>query len=319
MRIGILDVGGNFFGPAWGLKRLGHEIRYCPLGLADYLEELGRALFAYRDEPDFDVDLFVYAASFVDETWTAAAEIQPNAPVDPQQPMLPSIHPEQAKIRRRWLEERIARHPAVALVDLSDNDYFQDPWFEANGHWRFRRELATWRESEGVRAFPYLYQPALIWNEIVHGLESVHLPQGMRGVLDELVFAGCVDHWRYRGSRARALSAIGDQHPALKLRLEQRLPLGRVWELLQQARGGLYLHGGGQICFRLHELAALGVPALAPESFTVALPQGAESVLSNDPASLPAATDMLRFYVQSYHPVHAAEALLSHIGALTCA
>ncbi|PIE22396.1 MAG: hypothetical protein CSA62_12880 [Planctomycetota bacterium] len=43
------------------------------------------ALFEVCEETDFD--LFVYAASFVDEAWAAEAGIQPHVPVDPSQPM----------------------------------------------------------------------------------------------------------------------------------------------------------------------------------------------------------------------------------------
>jgi hypothetical protein len=316
MRIGILDVGGNFFGCSWGLTRLGHQVHYCPVGVAPYLEELGKQLFEWRETPDTEVDLFVYAASFVDETWTLDAGIRPDAPVDPRQPLLPSIHPDQALIRRRWLEENLQLRCPLVLVDLSDNDYYQDPWFEQQDVLRLRRELATWRDSDGVLPFPWLYQPSLLWCEIVHGFESLLIHPDQKQQRQELLFAGTVDHWRYRGSRQRALRQLRSRYPEWSLRVESQTPLLSVWEQLQQAYAGIYLHGHGQICFRLHELCALAVPALAPELFDVQVPEPWKRILASEIEDLATPNEMFRFYLEEYHPVRAAAALLRAAGAV---
>ena len=317
MRIGILDVGGNFFGPSFGFTRLGHEVRYCPVGLADYLTPLAAQHFELCTEPDLDVDLFVYAASFADEAWALQAEIRPDAPVDVDRPLLPSIHPHQALVRQRWIVPRLEGHPALALVDMSDVDFVTDPWFAANGSWRFRRELTAFRQDESVQPFPWLFQPALLWLELTQGLESVTLPLGARELREDLVFAGCVDHWRYRGQRERCLHELRVAHPDRQLRVETRLPLQETWRLLQSARAGLYLHGLGQLCFRLHELAALGVPAFAPEPLTIAVPEAWHRVLASDWNALRSSEEMLRFYVQEYHPLHAARFLLDRCAVPT--
>ena len=77
------------------------------------------------------------------------------------------------------------------------------------------------------------------------------------------------------------------------------------------------LPGAGELCFRMHECLALGVPVLQPEPFTIAVPPGLEQVVSDEPELLerldPEAVRAV--YLDCCSPRAAAQMLLAAVQA----
>ena len=315
MEIGVLDFGGNFVGPSLGLMSLGHRVRWfgargveAPLALT--------SRDCVEPTPPLDAELVILAASFADESWAAEVGIQLDQPWDPKDPLRASINPKQRGVRDAWIDEHVDCKRLV-LVDVSDCGERLDPWFAQRGAVRFQRERPLWDWPVDVEPFPFLYHPQMLELEFCGRLVDVILAPDQREGRDEVLFCGTVDHWRYFGARRRELSLLERQGLANRETQLRIVPCGlpplELWRELQHARAGLYLHGRGQLCFRLHELAALGVPMLAPTPWGIQVPRAWHDIVRRDLDSLPEPLEILSFYHDHYHPCRAAEWLLRGI------
>ena len=334
MNIGILDYGGNFCGPALGLALLGHRVHYRGVGgfepgdptllpfAPSPAAQGGHPSPEAELEPILGAELVILAGSFADEAWCRELGIQGDAPLRPEDPLFASINPRQAEFRNRWLEKRLGRIRRLVLVDMSDEGGL-DPWFLAHGDMRFKRELPLWEEADGVEPFPYLYHPQLLRTEFSAGLDAIRVSPDVLGRGGGVFFGGTLGHWRYGGRRRRVLERARRKYPQIRIEaVESGLSVAQTWERLQWARAGLYLPGKGELCFRLHELAALGVPCWAPFEPSIRLPEAWLEVLRQDPSALAGPTQMLRFYLRHYHPREAGRYLEASLGlapvALSC-
>jgi hypothetical protein len=258
--------------------------------------------------------LVIIAASFADETWCRELGIQGEAPVRPEDPLFASINPKQAEFRNRLLEKKLHKIRRLVLVDMSDEGSL-DPWFCAHGDNHFKRELPLWEEQAGVEAFPYLYHPQLLRAEFAGQLDPIRVSPHVFGRLEGAFFGGTLGHWRYGGRRLRILERLRRKYPSIPIQIAQSgLSVLETWKTMQRSQAGLYLPGKGELCFRLHELAALGVPCWAPFEPSIQLPKAWQEVLQPDPGVLALPTQMLSFYLRHYHPTKAADALCESLG-----
>ena len=317
MDIGVLDFGGNFVGPTLGLMSLGHQVRWfgargveAPMALT--------SRDAVAATPPLDAELLILAASFADESWAAEVGVQLDQPWDPKDPLRASINPQQRPVRDAWIDEYVDQKKLV-LVDVSDCGERLDPWFARRGIVRFQRERPIWDWPVEVEPFPFLYHPQMLELEFGGRLVDIVLSPEVRKDRDEVLFCGTVDHWRYFGSRRRELTILESQtlaNAGVRVRVVPAgLPPLELWRELQHARAGLYLHGRGQLCFRLHELAILGVPIVSPLPWGIEVPDAWHEILRSDLGDLPAPLEVLSFYHDHYHPSRAAEWLLRGIEA----
>lgn len=316
MDISILDFGGNFAGPALGFLAQGHKVSYFRRGPRQPQESLLARLGWEVDEPVFEADLVVYAASFADEQWAYEVGIQREAPLAPEDPFFHSINPLQRRVRDRYLEPKLEKAQCLVMVDMSDAGEIIDPFYVNVGHCHFKREIPFYGYDTDVEVhpFPFLYHPGLLSMEWGVGLKNFELPLEARRKRKEILFTGTVDHWRYFGRRRLLLEQFSRAHPDVPVRVvEGTLSMLDVWKALQLSWAGLYLPGRGQLCFRLHELAALGVPAVAAEPFTARLPEEWHRVLPTDPNALAEPIEMLEFYHKHYHPIRAAQWVLDRV------
>lgn len=320
MNIGILDFGGNFVGPALGFLAQGHRVSYfCSRAGGRNREDslLGRLGWEV-ETPDFNADLVIVAGSFADEAWAYELGIQREAPIAPQDPLFFSINPLQRHVRDRWLEGRLREiQQRLVMVDMSDCGEVLDPFFAEHGSWRFKRELPLYGfgRSTQLHAFPFLYHPALLSVEWTVGLEQVELPLQSRQTRDEIFFAGTLDHWRYFGRRKALVDRFRRRNPQQTLRLQEGgMTCGEIWNELQLAKASLYLPGRGDLCFRLHECAALGVPLVAADELSIQMPDAWQRILPRSCQALRKPLDMLAFYHKHYHPIRAAQWLLDRVG-----
>ena len=71
MDCAVLDIGGNFLGPALGLRQLGHRVRYWTDSQHESIQQAAHMAGILEPEPVFQADVFFYAASFSDEQWAS--------------------------------------------------------------------------------------------------------------------------------------------------------------------------------------------------------------------------------------------------------
>ncbi len=313
MRIGVIDVGGNFVGPAIGLQTLGHDVVYYHRG---GLRPRLAAAVGHVSEGDapFDADLVVVAASFTDEGICARDRTHVDDPLDPTDPLLTTGNPDHAALRDEWLADRLAATNASVVVDMSDRAGPTPPGFLALGDRHCKRELELDPTEPGtgaVASFPFLYHSIILELEFARELRSHIADPSRRAGLPALRFAGNVDHPRYAGQRRASLEALADRYPDLDVQtVGPGLPVLQTWRHLQEGIGGIYLAGSGALCFRLHEYAALGIPALAPDGVSPHLPEAWRHVLPRTVEEMRSPVEMVRFYRDHYHTAHAARWLL---------
>ncbi len=305
MDISVLDIGGNFAGPAIGLRALGHRVLY-------YRSEpswLSRFRLAVA-QPVFDADLVVVAGSFADEQRILTQGAEAPGKLFPDEPLAESPHPAQRAVRDLWLMPRLAATKELVFVDVSDSSDVDAELLRFGGTY-LKRECALGDPlSKEVSPFPFLYHPILLELEWCDRLGGVLVPFEQRQQRNEILFAGMLSHERYANRREELFVRFATENPSVVTRSLHSSSLGQVWEQLQCARASLYLAGAGQLCFRLHELAALGVPAIMPEPWTIDVPDAWHDILPPTLAQLRSPSDMLRFYRDHYHPKRAAEWLL---------
>ncbi|MCB9880596.1 MAG: hypothetical protein H6832_13810 [Planctomycetes bacterium] len=316
MDIGILDFGGNFAGAALGLLAQGFEVSYFRTGPRKPQESLLARLGWEVSEPYLRADLVIVAGSFADEAWAYELGIQREAPLAPEDPFFFSINPLQRRVRDRWLEPRLREcEHRLAVVDMSDCGEMLDPFLAQHGNWKFKRELPAYGFDVPVEPFPFLYHPTLLTMEWSVGLDRLELPHEARQSRDEIFFAGTLQHWRYFGRRRALIHRFQKRFPRESLRvIENGMTCVEVWNELQLARAGLYLPGRGELCFRLHECAAFGVPLVAAEELSISVPDAWTRMLPTDPSKLRSSAEVLAFYHKHYHPIRAAQWLLERIG-----
>jgi len=117
------------------------------------------------------------------------------------------------------------------------------------------------------------------------------------------------------GRRSSLLELWKDRNPDIRLRVvDGGLTLIQTWRELQACGLALSLPGRGELCFRHHELAALGVPALAIEAFRIRVPEAWRRAFATEQAALLDREGMLAFYRDHYHPSRAAAYLLAALG-----
>ncbi|MEZ5987734.1 MAG: hypothetical protein R3F30_01135 [Planctomycetota bacterium] len=316
MDFAIIDIGGNLVGPTLGLRALGHRVRYWTNGQDPSVRRIAAWLGA-GDGPCLDAEVVVYAASFGDEHDCRLRGLQGDEPWWPDRPLEASVNPRQAEVREAWLDRHLPGPDRLVLVDMGDAACLA-PAFTARAGTRLKRELASPPRDAAAPAevspFPFLYSPALLEVELAGQLHEVLLDPRERGREPGALFAGTIDHWRYGGLRRRLLDELARARPALPVRVAGDLPLVEAWRALQRHRIGLSLPGRGELCFRHHELAALGVPALALRPFGIRVPPAYRRAFPLRIEELPGAEDMRWFYDRHYHPRRAAEALLAAVG-----
>lgn len=316
MEFAVLDIGGNFLGPALGLVELGHEVRYWPWSSQEVVREAASLAGILEEDPVFEADVLLYSASFSDEQWAGELGIHSDAELRPEEPLFCTDHPGQAEYRNRWVTDQIATGQALVLIDMGDNPSTSSPFFLETPALRLKRELLPWASHSAILSFPYLYEPHLLHAELTGLLDR--LREEARHVVPrhEALFAGTVGHWRYMGRRASMLEQWQDHNPDLPLRI---LPEGgtllQTWRELPGAELALSLPGRGELCVRHHELAALSIPSLSLEDFRIEVPQAWREAFPTTRSQVLDVRGMASFYRHHYRPSRAAVRLLELVAA----
>jgi hypothetical protein len=322
VEISILDFPGVFLGPALGLVELGHRVRYFISGNPFHTEAAGmghekvliidRAFGRGEPAPVWDADLVVYVESFSDAAWAMSIGCQLQAPYRPDDPLADSINPLQLELRLVSLAPRLMQLKNLVVVDMSDLHAPEHAAFASLPGIKLRREKKK-QSADRSRPFPFLYHPTLLALEYAADRDGWFLPRHKRTRAFDLYFAGSVDHPRYEGTRRESIDRIGRSWPGLRVGIDTGVPYNEVLARLQCSTAGIYLPGRGELCFRAHELLALGVPGFCLEPFGIYTAPGVERALST---RFPPATtheEVLEVYRESYSPRRSAEALLAEI------
>lgn len=325
MRIEVVDPGGGGLGLAIGLAQLGHEVVHrgptsWAAAASDSWARCSRELqqhFLRAPGPDCEPDLLVLVDVFADLWWSlrSGAAMPPVAAhVDPLRDDLgPLVYP----ARLAWYLERLHTARAAAVVDMSDRGDEREVAFEAFGQAvLFAREEPA-AGSGAWRPFPFLFNQALLWLELVRPRREWWIEPAARRYEHDWVFCGSVDHPRYGGRRRDALAALPTRWPARHGLVQSSAPFVDVLRLLQSARFGIDLPGAGELCFRLHECLALGTPVVRPLPTRIALPRGLDGVVAADPTGLRIVEPLAvrEAQVAHYSPRAAASWLLAGIDA----
>jgi len=314
MEFAVLDIGGNFLGPALGLRELGHEVRYWTWSSLEVIQEVADLAGILEADPVFESDVLLYSAPFSDEQWASELGIQSDAELRPEEPLFCTAHPGQAEYRNRWITDQIGVGQALVLCDMGDNPSTSSPFFLETPALRLKRELLPWASHSGILSFPYLYEPHLLHAELTGLLDQLREDAPNLVPRHEALFAGTVEHWRYMGRRASLLQQWQDHNSDLPLRtLEGGGSLLETWRELLGAELALSLPGRGELCFRHHELAALAVPALSLEEFRIEVPQAFRQAFPTSRNQVLDVRAMATFYAHHYHPSRAATQLLGLI------
>lgn len=311
MRIDIWDPSGCGLGLGLGLRHLGHRVVFAgpQFWWDNGADRLLRDLHAFAFEPartghdPGDSDLLIIVEVFADRRSVLGNDPPPAA-----------LAEYQARIRG-WLDFA-ARARRVVILDVSDRRTGREPAFESiPGATLLARECDL-QERGPWRAFPFLYNNLLLFAETMAKGGSWFVPLAERRPRWDWVFAGTVEHPRYGDRRLRALAHLQMQWPELTGQLVHRVPFVDVLRDLQAARVGVDLPGAGELCFRLHEYLALGIPIYRPEPFPVRIASGLGAVVRTDPVAAMAigAEQVQDVYRRYYAPRAAAEWLLASIG-----
>jgi hypothetical protein len=293
VRVEVVDPSGHGLGLAIGLLELGHRVRYVPARseqVAGQLDGMRRELIAHMfggGEPFVgEADLLVLVDVFADYLHCLEQGVGTVGSAEPRDPLQADagilIYPK----RLQWFCERALRTAEVVVVDMSDRDGPREVAFEAMPHvQRFARELPGGREVDGWRPLPFLFNTAMLWLEYTRAQQEWWIER--RPEAWDWAFCGTVDHGRYRGRRRERLGQLASDWPALRGLVIGEQPFQDVLGTLQSVRFGLDLPGVGELCFRLHECLALGVPVWRPDPGRVHLPPGLDDLVFADPAKAP--------------------------------
>lgn len=326
MRIGVHDPSGGGLGVALGLADLGHEVGYDgPQGLfargaAHFTvahAELARHTFGAGCGAIDPVacDLVVIVDAFAD----FLGPLQPYLAADRRgladPPSFLLLYPQRLQ---RALDLASAGTPVV-VFDASDRQGPRETMFEGNAGWTLLARECPLGVEGPWRPLPFLYNNALLWLERMHPRSAWRLAPADRAYRVDWSFCGTVDHPRYGGSRRRALDELTARRADLRGEVRCDLSFDAVLRQLQSSRLGLDLPGAGELCFRLHECLALGVPVWKPRPGGIEMAPGLEAVVGDDTEHLlrlsPAAVRAT--YEAHYAPRVCAERLLAAVGAVT--
>lgn len=218
--------------------------------------------------------------------------------------------------RLRDFCERAARAPAVVVVDMSDERTGREVAFESFPHAALLARECPAAGDGAWRPFPFLHNQTLLWLELLRPRAEWWVEPAARRPAHDWAFCGTVDHPRYGDRRRRALAACGARWPGRTGVVVDRAPFVDVLRTLQSVRFGVDLAGVGELCFRLHECLALGVPVVRPEPLALPLPAGLGDVVAADPDALPACDPhaVRAAYEAHYAPRAAAARLLAAAG-----
>lgn len=315
----MLDHTGVGLGAGIGLVELGHTVRYAgpqpaPMAAGGELASQRRQLigryFGAEAEPDGRADLLVIAGSFADQLLALQQRRHLGQPFDPDALRRATWNPLVYPHRLRWWLELVSTAPAVAVIDGSDAQAPREAGFESLPHATLLAREVDASAPSAWRPWPFLYNPVLLWLECLQPEPSWLLP-AQRHAQRDWVFCGTLQHPRYGGRRARLLAEVQRRWP--RGIAASSVSFLDVLQLLQQSRCGLDLPGAGELCFRLHECLALGVPVLRPWPFAIALPPGLDGAFAREPAAAPSFDEVRAIYRERYAPRAAAEALLAAV------
>jgi hypothetical protein len=323
VRISLLDHSGCGLGLAIGLVQLGHRVRYIgqepwPGDTHGEIDEMQRQLLARfcgggAAAPDPADDLLVIMSSFADELQALHAGRYTGERVALDAPLRRSLNPLVYPVRlQQWFELAMAARQVVA-IDCSDTRLLRETGFEQLRHCTTLAREVGCAEATAWRPLPFLYNPVLLWLEMLRPEREWLLPAAERRAQWDWAFCGTLQHARYGDRRARLVAELQQRWPALRGVVSTTAPFASVLKVLHSVRCGLDLPGEGELCFRLHEYLALGVPVLRPWPFGIAMPAGVERAIVTDPAAL-GELDLQAvraIYQQSYAPRVAAETMLA--------
>jgi len=323
VRVEVVDPSGHGLGLAIGLLELGHQVRYVPArdagGEPGQMERMRRELvaqmFAGGDPFDGDAELLVLVDVFADYLHCLDEGVGVLGTAEVRDPLQADagilVYPK----RLQWFCERAQREGQVAVVDMSDHRHPRELAFEAMpGVTRFAREQVA---ADGGRwqPFPFLFNTAMLWLEYTRPKQQWWID--VRPAAWDWAFCGTVDHERYGGERRAQLERLAARWPQLRGLVIGQQSFQDVLGALQSVRFGLDLPGVGELCFRLHECLALGVPVWRPDSGEVSLPDGLSDLVFADPSQAPAIepAEVRAAYLRHYSPMAAATCLLDGCAA----
>ncbi len=322
MHVSFVDCAGSGLGVAIGLVELGHRVDYVgpepwpdqAIGEVDRVTgELIVHFFGRRAlAPDLDAELLVLQDGVADWLHALTHRDYVDSRHDPGHPMRPTCNPLIYPIRlAHWVEwcERASR---TCVVDCSDRSAPREPALSMLPRVSLLTRELPRAEASAWRPLPFLYNPVLLW------FEKLRPRREWRQALPtppehDWVFCGTVDHPRYGNDRRRRIAEVRARWPRLFGRVATHVSFLDVLALLQSSRLCLDLPGAGELCFRLHESLALGVPVLRPWPYSIAMAAGVESAIVDDADAreIPSPEAVRAIYERSYAPHVAAAVLLA--------
>lgn len=326
MRVEVVDPSGGGLALAIGLAQLGHEVAHrgptswaaaAPGSPARCSRELQQRFLRPAHDGDAPADLLVIVDVFAD----LLHQLQSGSGCRPDDPDRDPLRDDASVLayprRLAFYLERAAAAPAVAVVDMADRrDERESAFAGLPQATLFARECAAHGDGPW-RPFPFLFNQVMLWLELLRPRDEWWIAPAARRPRVDWAFCGSLDHPRYGGRRRVMLDELARRWPGSRGEVMSTAPFLDVLRTLQSARFGVDLPGAGELCFRLHECLALGVPVVRPFAGDQAVPRGLADVLAADPAALrvwqPDA--VAAFAAAHYCPRAAASWLLAGVGA----
>lgn len=312
MRIDIWDPTGCGLGLGLGLRQLGHRVVFAgpQFWWDNGSDRMLRDLHAFAFEPAHarhdpaDSDLLILVEVFADRRAALGDE-----------PPATALTEYEARVRG-WLDIA-ARAKRVVILDASDRRDGREQAFAALPDVTLLARECSLQERGPWRAFPFLYNNVLLFAETMASNGNWFVPFAQRQSQWDWAFCGTIEHPRYGDRRGRALARLLERWPGLTGRIVERAPFVDVLRDLQASRCGIDLAGAGQLCFRLHEYLALGLPIVRDEPFPVRIASGIAAAIRSDPIAAAAirAEEVHDVYRRCYAPRAAAEWLLACLTA----
>jgi hypothetical protein len=326
VRISLLDHSGLGLGLAAGLVQLGHAVRYVgpqpwpgeePRDVGRMQQQLiDHYLGGCADSVDQEDDLLIVMSSLADELAALAHRLYAGERVDLTSPLRWTLNPGIYPVRLQMWIDLAASMRNVIVVDCSDSHGEREVVFEQMANATLLAREVPLDACSPWQPFPFLYNPVLLWLELMRPEREWLLPASVRKDKWDWAFCGTVNHARYGNERSGLLAEVEQRWPGLRGFRTANSPYIEVLKELQSSRCGLDLPGAGEVCFRMHEYLALGVPMLRPWPFRVTVAKGIERAMITDPQQLGGLdVEAVRaIYREHYSPRAAAEALLASVG-----
>ena len=322
----MLDISGGGLGVGLGLAQLGHEVRYRGPEVApgeppsEFIEQRRQLIdhhFVGEARCGDGDDLLVVNGSFADELGAMHMQLHFDQDFCAEAPLRPTRNALAYPARLQFVLEWASAASRVVVVDGSDARTMREPAFEQMPHATLLAREVGRTEQTAWRAFPFLYNPVLLWLEALRPEQEWLVPAERRAPQWDWAFCGTIDHPRYGDRRRRGLAEVQQTWPGGRGVVATTAPFVDVLRVLQSVRCGIDLPGAGEICFRLHEYLSLGVPVLRPAPFGVMLPAGVQRAIVAAPEQLAGLdVDAVRaIYRARYAPRAAAAILLATVGA----